>query len=50
MAVLGDKQVVAEGTLTQILSSNHPFIRYFFGGNRAKVRIEAMMEHKKDGK
>lgn len=50
MAVLRDKQVVAEGTLPQILSSNHPFIRIFFGGNRAKVRIEAMMEHKKDGK
>ncbi len=42
MAVLGDRRVVAEGSLEEILKSDHPFIRRFFGGNRAKVRIEAM--------
>ena len=42
MAVLGDKHVVAEGSLDEILKSDHPFIRRFFGGNRAKARIEAM--------
>jgi phospholipid/cholesterol/gamma-HCH transport system ATP-binding protein len=42
MAVLGDRHVVAEGTLREILKNDHPFIRRFFGGNRAKVRIEAM--------
>ncbi len=42
MAVLGDRHVVAQGTLKEILRNDHPFIRQFFGGNRAKVRIEAM--------
>ncbi|BBG65621.1 ABC transporter, ATP-BINDING protein [Hydrogenimonas sp.] len=42
MAVLGDKHVVAEGSLEEILKNGHPFIRRFFGGNRAKARIEAM--------
>ncbi len=42
MAVLGDGRVVAEGSLEDILKSDHPFIRRFFGGNRAKARIEAM--------
>ncbi len=42
MAVLGDKHVVAEGTLREVLKNDHPFIRRFFGGNRAKARIEAM--------
>ncbi|WP_457592255.1 ABC transporter ATP-binding protein [Hydrogenimonas sp.] len=42
MAVLGDKRVVAEGTLEDILKNDHPFIRRFFGGNRAEARIKAM--------
>ncbi|WP_300364990.1 ATP-binding cassette domain-containing protein [Hydrogenimonas sp.] len=42
MAVLGDRHIVAEGSLKEILKNDHPFIRQFFGGNRAKVRIKAM--------
>ncbi|MCF6201027.1 MAG: ATP-binding cassette domain-containing protein [Hydrogenimonas sp.] len=42
MAVLGEGRVVAEGSLKQVLKRDHPFIRKFFGGNRAKARIEAM--------
>jgi phospholipid/cholesterol/gamma-HCH transport system ATP-binding protein len=42
MAVLGEGKVAAEGTLEEILHSDHPFIRRFFGGERAKVRIRAM--------
>ncbi len=42
MAVLGDRHVVAEGSLEEILKNDHPFIRQFFGGNRAKARIKAM--------
>ncbi len=44
MAVLDDKRVVAEGTLTEILKNDHPFIHRFFGGNRAKIRINSMLE------
>ncbi len=39
MVVLGKGYVAAEGTLEEILKSDHPFIRQFFGGNRAKARI-----------
>ncbi|WP_456401920.1 ABC transporter ATP-binding protein [Hydrogenimonas sp.] len=42
MAVLGDRHVVAEGSLREILKNDHPFIRRFFGGNRAMARIKAM--------
>lgn len=38
MAVLGDRKVVAEGTLEEIMWDNHPFIREFFGGHRASIR------------
>ena len=38
MAVLGDKRVVAEGTLAEVVQTDHPFIRQFFGGNRGKIR------------
>ena len=41
MAVLGDRKVVAEGTLQEVLRTDHPFIRQFFGGERAKVRLRA---------
>ncbi len=44
MAVLDDKRVVAEGTLTEILKNDHPFIHRFFGGNRAKIRINSMLK------
>ncbi len=38
IAVLGDKKVVAEGTLEEVMQDNHPFIREFFGGHRANTR------------
>jgi len=38
MAVLGDKKVVAEGTIDEVVQVDHPFIRQFFGGNRAMIR------------
>ena len=38
MAVLGDKRVVAEGSLTEVVQTDHPFIKQFFGGNRGKIR------------
>ncbi|WP_457596521.1 ABC transporter ATP-binding protein [Hydrogenimonas sp.] len=42
MAVLGDRKVVAQGTLREVLKSPHPFIRRFFGGKRARSRLAAM--------
>lgn len=39
MAVLGDKKIIAKGTLREILHSSHPFIEAFFKGKRAKYRI-----------
>lgn len=41
MAVLGDGRVAAEGSLEEILACDHPFIRQFFGGERAKARFLA---------
>ncbi len=38
MAVLGDKKVVAEGSIQEVIQVDHPFIRQFFGGNRAMIR------------
>ncbi len=38
MAVLGDKKVVAEGSINEVAQTDHPFIRQFFGGNRAMIR------------
>ncbi len=42
MAVIGDRRVVAEGSLEEVLKNDHPFIGQFFGGNRARTRLEAM--------
>ena len=38
IAVLGDKKVIATGTLKEILKSPHPFIEAFFKGKRAQLR------------
>jgi phospholipid/cholesterol/gamma-HCH transport system ATP-binding protein len=37
-AVLGDKKVVAEGTLVEVRENPHPIVRDFFGGARGKIR------------
>ena len=37
-AVLGDKKVVAEGSLDEVLKSTHPIVKAFFGGVRGKLR------------
>lgn len=38
IAVLGDKRVLAEGTIDDVAQSDHPFIREFFGGKRGSIR------------
>jgi len=35
MAILADKKVVAEGTLTEVLKSKHPFVEKFFSQYKA---------------
>ena len=37
-AVLGDKKVIAEGTLDEVRKNPHPIVREFFGGARGKIR------------
>lgn len=39
MAVLGDKKIIAEGKIEDILQNSHPFIHSFFKGTRAKLRM-----------
>jgi phospholipid/cholesterol/gamma-HCH transport system ATP-binding protein len=36
IAVLADQQLVAFGSLTSVLSCNHPFVKQFFHNNRAE--------------
>jgi phospholipid/cholesterol/gamma-HCH transport system ATP-binding protein len=37
-AVLGEKRVVAEGTLNEVRQNPHPVIKKFFGGTRGLIR------------
>lgn len=38
LAVLGNKKVVAEGTLDEVLQNTHPIVKQFFGGTRGQLR------------
>jgi phospholipid/cholesterol/gamma-HCH transport system ATP-binding protein len=38
LAVLGEKRVIAEGSLQQVLEQQHPIIRKFFYGERGRLR------------
>jgi len=37
-AVLGEKRVVAEGTLNEVRENPHPIVKQFFGGARGRIR------------
>lgn len=37
-AVLGEKKVVAEGTLNEVRQNPHPIVKKFFGGARGRMR------------
>lgn len=37
-AVLGDRKVIAEGTLAEVRKNTHPIVRDFFGGARGMLR------------
>ena len=37
-AVLGDKKVIAEGSLEQVIHTDHPVIKEFFWGERGRLR------------
>ncbi len=37
-AVLGEKKVIAEGTLDEVVQTPHPIVRQFFGGPRGQIR------------
>jgi len=38
-SVLGEKKVIAEGSLDEVIKNPHPIIRQFFGGARGRIRI-----------
>ncbi len=38
LAVLGEKKVVAEGTLNEVRENPHPIVKQFFGGTRGRIR------------
>ena len=40
LAVLGDKKVIVEGSLDDVISSDHPEIKAFFGGKRGITRMQ----------
>ena len=40
LAVLGEKRVIAEGTLNEIKENPHPIVKQFFGGVRGRVRSQ----------
>lgn len=37
-AVLGEKKVIAEGTLNEVVQASHPIVKQFFGGSRGQIR------------
>ena len=39
-AVLGEKKVIAEGTLNEVKENPHPIVREFFGGVRGRIRSQ----------
>ncbi|MCF6250408.1 MAG: ATP-binding cassette domain-containing protein [Methylococcaceae bacterium] len=39
-AVLGEKKVIAEGTLNEIIENPQPIVRQFFGGIRGRIRSQ----------
>jgi len=45
MAVLADKKVVAEGTLENVLQSQHPFVEEFFKNDYTKERYKDKVEN-----
>lgn len=40
LAVLGEKKVVAEGSLTDVLANQHPIVGQFFKGARGRIRSQ----------
>lgn len=45
VAVLADRQVVAVGTIPQLLELDHPWIQEYFNGPRARAAIAAKTRH-----
>lgn len=41
IAALADKKVIAVGTLATMLASDHPWLKAYFGGERARARLPA---------
>jgi phospholipid/cholesterol/gamma-HCH transport system ATP-binding protein len=39
VAVLADKQVIAVGTIPELLETDHPWIQEYFNGPRARAAV-----------
>lgn len=50
MAVLADKHVVAEGTLREVLASDHPFVQRFFKNEYISKRFMGKIPEEKSAK
>jgi phospholipid/cholesterol/gamma-HCH transport system ATP-binding protein len=50
MAVLADKHVVAEGTLREVMASDHPFVQRFFRNEYISKRFMGKIEEKDSAK
>jgi len=50
VAVLADRQVIAVGTIPQLLDSDHPWIQEYFGGPRARAATATHEAGKVSGK
>lgn len=49
VAVLADKQVVAVGTIPELLETDHPWIQEYFNGPRARAALSAKERHAATG-
>src|SRR3546814_7338748 len=45
VAVLADKQVIAVGTIPELLALDHPWIQEYFNGPRGRAAADTAQEH-----
>ena len=45
VAVLADRQVIAVGTIPELLETDHPWIQEYFNGPRARAALSAKQRH-----
>ncbi|MGK2908651.1 MAG: ABC transporter ATP-binding protein [Sphingobium sp.] len=48
VAVLADKQVIAVGTIEELLATDHPWIQEYFNGPRGRAAVSAQQKPKRE--